>query len=163
MSDSPSELDTRYPREERSLLISPLVSLGSHMHTRMIELLAKELVEGERGGRRGEGPGRRVTHLSGMRERCSVPLVAWPRSTLDIQMKTRTPRAGARALRTRSVSRKGNFYVPVRPDGSWFPWVPWVLGTSGTVDCCCPCTETAPPLITALDTTADRSHDSAIF
>lgn len=34
-----------------------------------------------------------------MRER-SVPLVAWPRSTLDIQMKTRTPRAGARALRT---------------------------------------------------------------
>lgn len=93
-------------------------------------------------------PGRHGTCLSGMQER-SVPLVAWPRSTLAHLNKT-----GCELERALHAAFRGA-YVPGRPDAvSSSPWA----ADSGSAGC--PWQDAAP--VTALDTT-ESPHVSAIF
>lgn len=143
-----SELDTRYLRRRYIFSIS-----SSHMRTEstLDSQMSSPMMKRER-----KGPGRRVTHLSGMQESAPCHLLHGHARRSPFKWKA-TPWTRARAPTTLRP-KGGEFYVPVRPDGSWFSWV---LVGSGTVGCCCPCTGTAP--ITALDTITNRSHDSAIF
>lgn len=139
---APSKLDTRY-----------LFSISnSHMRMPVTETLDSQKSSPRMKTER-EVPGRRVTHLSSMQGAPCHLLHGHAHHSNE----KRTPRTRARARATLRF-KGGEFYVPIRPDGSWFSWV---LVGSGTVGCCCPCTGTAP--ITALDTTTNRSHDSAIF
>lgn len=89
-----------------------------------------------------------ATHLPGMQERSSVPLVAWPRS-----MHSHLNKTARENWSTRDALFWEELYVPVPLDESSSLWVL----DSGRVGCC---SDAAP--VTVSDTT-DESRDSAIF